>query len=87
MPILALTVPQMICSATIEKVPAMNMNQLANMFTRMVAQRAMKWGINKGMSKLSRDKAGTPPPVAGQKTARNNDLAKRMRTLARLTRR
>ncbi|CAM3101345.1 hypothetical protein PANO111632_03250 [Paracoccus nototheniae] len=67
----------------------MNMNMLFNMFTRIVMRRAMNWGINKGVGKMSRGKG--KPPVAGQPGQRRPnqtaDLAKKMRTLSRLTRR
>jgi len=63
----------------------MNMNQLFNMFTRLVARRAMNWGINKGISTLSRGK-GQPTPRAGQ-TQQTRDMARKMRMLQRLTRR
>ncbi|QBX35585.1 hypothetical protein E4191_13430 [Paracoccus liaowanqingii] len=71
----------------------MNMNMLFNMFTRLVMRRAMNWGINKGVAKMSRGK-GKPPvggqPGAGQGRGQPNgsaDLARKMRTLSRLTRR
>lgn len=37
----------------------MNANQLISMFTRLVARRAMTWGINKGLGTLSRGKTGS----------------------------
>ncbi|WP_410217458.1 hypothetical protein [Paracoccus sp. (in: a-proteobacteria)] len=84
----------MICLTRIEG-ESMNMNMLFNMFTRMVARRAMNWGINKGMDTLSRrDKPGTADPhmTAGQPKRRGQnpqtrDLARKMRVLGRLTRR
>lgn len=75
----------------------MNMNMLFNMFTRLVMRRAMNWGINKGVSTMSRGKG--KPPVAGRPGSgpgatpgrgqpnQSADLAKKMRTLSRLTRR
>ena len=61
----------------------MNMNQLFNMFTRIVARRAMNWGINKGMGTLSGKKTGSGRGQGKQ----TRDLARKMRTLSRLTRR
>ena len=66
----------------------MNMNQLFNMFTRLVARRAMNWGINKGISTLSRGKGQTPDAgPRGAQSKQTRDLARKMRTLGRLTRR
>lgn len=61
----------------------MNLNQLFNMFTRIVARRAMNWGINKGISTMSGKKAGKGPRQSRQ----TRDLARKMRTLSRMTRR
>ncbi len=62
----------------------MNMNQLFNLFTRLVARRAMNWGINKGVDTLS----GKKPGQQGQRRDKQTrDLARKMRTLSRLTRR
>ncbi|RJL00312.1 hypothetical protein D3P06_13625 [Paracoccus aestuarii] len=74
----------------------MNMNQLMSMFTRLVARRAMNWGINKGMDQLSRrnappadpDAPSTRQPKRGNRqNKQGQDLARKMRTLGRLTRR
>jgi len=77
----------------------MNTNQLISMFTRLVARRAMTWGINKGLGTLSRGKTGSGQTGFGKagfgKTglgkrrsdAQMQDLARKMRTLSRLTRR
>ncbi|WP_282029109.1 hypothetical protein [Paracoccus marcusii] len=77
----------------------MNANQLISMFTRLVARRAMTWGINKGLGTLSRGKtgsgktgfgkAGFGKPGLGKRRsdAQMQDLARKMRTLSRLTRR
>ncbi|TJZ84978.1 hypothetical protein [Paracoccus hibiscisoli] len=70
----------------------MNMNQLFNMFTRLVARRAMNWGINKGMSTLSRNKgqapdAGPRTPQDKAQSKQTQDMARKMRTLGRMTRR
>lgn len=77
----------------------MNANQLISMFTRLVARRAMTWGINKGLGTLSRGKTGSGKTGFGKagfgKTglgkrrsdAQMQDLARKMRTLSRLTRR
>lgn len=77
----------------------MNANQLISMFTRLVARRAMTWGINKGLGTLSRGKTGSGQTGFGKagfgKTglgkrrsdAQMQDLARKMRTLSRLTRR
>lgn len=67
----------------------MNANQLISMFTRLVARRAMNWGINKGLGTLSRGKAGQGKPVPGTRRsdAQMQNLARKMRTLSRLTRR
>ncbi|MFN3526678.1 MAG: hypothetical protein ACK4YU_11345 [Paracoccus sp. (in: a-proteobacteria)] len=90
----------------------MNMNQIINMFTRLVMRRAMNWGINKGIGQMTRK---SPPqkdgvqqdriqkdgvqqdgaegqqagarPRGGQQNKQTQDLAKRMRTLGRMTRR
>ncbi|WP_304617663.1 hypothetical protein [Paracoccus sp. (in: a-proteobacteria)] len=68
----------------------MNMNQIINMFTRLVMRRAMNWGINKGMDQLSRrgqtgeQPEGQPRPRQDKQT---RDMAKKMRTLGRMTRR
>ena len=77
----------------------MNANQLISMFTRLVARRAMTWGINKGLGTLSRSKTGSSKtgfgkagfgkPGLGKRRsdAQMQDLARKMRTLSRLTRR
>ena len=77
----------------------MNANQLISMFTRLVARRAMTWGINKGLGTLSRGKTGTGKTGFGtagfgksgsgkrRSDAQMQDLARKMRTLSRLTRR
>ena len=67
----------------------MNMNMLINMFTKLIARRAMNWGINKGINTLARK--DDPSAAAGGKRQRPNqqtkDIAKRMKTLGRMTRR
>lgn len=77
----------------------MNANQLISMFTRLVARRAMTWGINKGLGTLSRGKTGSGKTGFGtagfgksgsgkrRSDAQMQDLARKMRTLSRLTRR
>ncbi|WP_339817705.1 hypothetical protein [uncultured Paracoccus sp.] len=77
----------------------MNANQLISMFTRLVARRAMTWGINKGLGTLSRGKTGSSKTGFGKagfgksglgkrrSDAQMQDLARKMRTLSRLTRR
>jgi len=77
----------------------MNANQLISMFTRLVARRAMTWGINKGLGTLSRGKTGSGKTGFGtagfgksgsgkrRSDAQMQDLARKMRTLTRLTRR
>lgn len=77
----------------------MNANQLISMFTRLVARRAMTWGINKGLGTLSRSKTGSGKTGFGKagfgkselgkrrSDAQMQDLARKMRTLSRLTRR
>lgn len=77
----------------------MNANQLISMFTRLVARRAMTWGINKGLGTLSRGKTGAGKTGFGKagfgksglgkrrSDAQMQDLARKMRTLSRLTRR
>ncbi|WP_265499217.1 hypothetical protein [Paracoccus beibuensis] len=60
----------------------MNMNQLFNMFTRLVARRAMNWGINKGINTLSGKKHGR----GHHQNRQARDLARKMRVLSRLTR-
>ena len=77
----------------------MNANQLISMFTRLVARRAMTWGINKGLGTLSRGKTGSGKTGFGKagfgksglgkrrSHAQMQDLARKMRTLSRLTRR
>lgn len=62
----------------------MNMNQLVNMFTKLVARRAMNWGINKGMKTLSRKGGQQAGP---QQDVQAGDLKKRMRNVNRMTRR
>jgi hypothetical protein len=64
----------------------MNLNLLFNMVARMVARRAMTWGINKGMTTLSR--RGKPGQGSGGSQARQaRELARKMRLLGRLMRR
>lgn len=79
----------------------MNLNMVINMFTRLVMRRAMNWGINKGMSQVSRrgtrarpddgqltddgTAPHTPPAAAKKKQAR--DISKRARIASRMTRR
>ncbi|MBW7055487.1 hypothetical protein KY389_02105 [Paracoccus bogoriensis] len=69
----------------------MNMNQIINMFTRLVMRRAMNWGINKGMDQLSRRGQTGGQPDDGQPRPRQDkqtrDMARKMRTLGRMTRR
>ncbi|KJZ31104.1 hypothetical protein TW83_10465 [Paracoccus sp. S4493] len=77
----------------------MNANQLISMFTRLVARRAVTWGINKGLGTLSRGKTGSGKTGFGKagfgkaglgkrrSDAQMQDLARKMRTLSRLTRR
>lgn len=77
----------------------MNANQLISMFTRLVARRAMTWGINTGLGTLSRGKTGSGKTGFGKagfgksglgkrrSDAQMQDLARKMRTLSRLTRR
>lgn len=76
----------------------MNMNQIVNMFTRMLMRRAMNWGVNKGLEQMSRGRgqqsgtAGTPDAQHGAgpaqgKTPQSRDMAKKMRNLNRMTRR
>lgn len=66
----------------------MNMNMLINMFTKLIARRAMNWGINKGVDTLSRK--GDAQNAGGKRQRPNQqtkDIAKRMKTLGRMTRR
>nr|WP_111299773.1 hypothetical protein [Paracoccus saliphilus] len=63
----------------------MNLNQLINMFTRLVARRAMNWGINKGVNVLA-GRNGSGRRIKGR-NRQTQDLAQRMRMLARLIRR
>lgn len=66
----------------------MNMNMLVNMFTKLVARRAMNWGINKGINSMGRK--GDPADAAGRTQRPNQqtkNLAKRMKMLNRMTRR
>lgn len=75
----------------------MNANQLISMFTRLVARRAMTWDINKGLGTLSRGKTGSGKTGFGKagfgkaglgkrrSDAQMQDLARKMRTLSRLT--
>lgn len=60
----------------------MNLNQLISMFARLLARRAMSWGITRGMA----GRKGTVRRGQGQ-NGQTQDLARRMRMLARLIRR
>lgn len=66
---------------------------LMNMFTRMLTQRAMKWGIDKGTRQMSRIGQKKTPPVAltksqtTQQAKSSREMAKRARQAAKLTRR
>jgi len=60
----------------------MNMNQLINMFTRMVTKRLMNWGINKGMDTMSGGKTNRSRP-----NKQGQGLGRKMRTLSRFLRR
>ncbi|MDO5646976.1 hypothetical protein [Paracoccus sp. (in: a-proteobacteria)] len=63
----------------------MNMNQIINMFTRLVMRRAMNWGITKGLQTMSRGKSDQPQTPAQKKQTR--EMAQRMRNLNRMNRR
>ncbi len=66
----------------------MNMNMLINMFTKLIARKAMNWGINKGVDTFARK--GDPTDAGGNKQRPNQqtkNIAKRMKTLGRMTRR
>ncbi|MFN3275305.1 MAG: hypothetical protein ACK41U_11590 [Paracoccus sp. (in: a-proteobacteria)] len=78
----------------------MNMNRIISMFTRLVMRRAMNWGLNKGISQVSRkgtrarpeddhltDDGTAPRTPAGAKKKQSRDIAKRARTASRMTRR
>jgi len=67
----------------------MNMNALINMFTRMIARKAMNWGINKGINSMSRkdDPSNGAPTNKPQSSKQKQEIAKRMRNLNRMTRR
>ena len=65
----------------------MNMNMLINMFTKIVARRAMNWGITKGMGALSRRGGAQQGGRMAGDAAQQADLKKRMRVLRRMTRR
>ncbi|MBM3604014.1 MAG: hypothetical protein FJX25_04480 [Alphaproteobacteria bacterium] len=65
----------------------MNMNQLFNMFARLVMRRAMNWGINKGMKGMGGRNSGASMGQVPGSGKQNQDLAKRMRSLGRMMRR
>ena len=70
----------------------MNLNQIFNMFARMVTRRAVNWGMNKGIGHVSKRMGGTAakgqPTSAANKQARNmREATKRARQAARITRR
>lgn len=70
----------------------MNMNSLINMFGRMLTRRAMNWGINKGISTISKARGGQAGAQAGKPAATSQqnkalrENAKRARQAARITR-
>lgn len=67
----------------------MNMNMLINMFTKLIARKAMNWGINKGVNSFAR-KGDQTDQTTGQKQRPNQqtqDVAKRLKNLNRMTRR
>ena len=75
----------------------MNLNQIFNMFARMVTRRAVNWGMNKGIGHVSKRMGGTTakgkPTAAANKQAANKQArnmraaTKRARQAARITRR
>jgi len=68
----------------------MNMNMLINMFTKLIARKAMNWGINKGVNSFARKGDQPDDQIAGKKQRPNQqtqDVAKRMKNLNRMTRR
>lgn len=77
----------------------MNLNRIISMFTRLVMRRAMNWGINKGISQVSRKGTrarpgddhlsddGAPRTPASAKKKQARDIAKRARTANRMSRR
>lgn len=69
----------------------MNMNQMINMFTRLLMRRAMNWGITKGIATMSRKPGpdAEPQPDGADRKQRKQagDMAKRVRMANRMTRR
>ncbi|WP_254367884.1 hypothetical protein [Paracoccus sp. Z118] len=68
------------------------MNGIFGMLARMVTRRAMNWGVNKGIDRMSRSgKGGVPngqPSAAAKKQAKDmRQAVKRARQAARITRR
>ena len=70
----------------------MNLNGLLNQFARIVTNRLMNWGINKGINTAARRSGGTtaggkmtPQARKQERTAR--EAVKRARQAARITRR
>ncbi|HRO13797.1 MAG TPA: hypothetical protein PLL33_01905 [Paracoccus sp. (in: a-proteobacteria)] len=69
----------------------MNLNQILNMFGRMVTRRLMNWGVNKDIDAATRRAGGTvkgKPALSTQKQAKAaREAVKRARQAARVTRR
>lgn len=64
----------------------MSLQSIFNMLTRMVAHRAVNWGINKGIDRIA--KSGGKPAKVSAKQARDMRVAvKRARQAAKLARR
>lgn len=70
----------------------MIVNQIFRMVARMLTRRAVNWGVNKGVTRMSRVGKGTQPggkpsPVAAKREADMRKAVKRARQAARVTRR
>lgn len=64
----------------------MNLNHLVNMFMRIVTRRAMNWGINKGIGKMSKSGRNSQRPRQGQ-PPHSGQSQKRIRQAMRMIRR
>ena len=70
----------------------MNLNGLLNQFTRILTNRLMNWGVNKGINTMARRSGGTTPtgkmtPQARKQEKTTREAVKRAREAARITRR
>lgn len=70
----------------------MSLNQILGQFGRILTNRLMNWGINKGIDRMARRNGGTTPagkmtPQAQKQARETREAVKRARKAAQIARR